>query len=114
MEKLQKLAVVLDGAHLEDITILDMRKHSPLYDFMVISTAKNDRIITGVLRELKDLTAEVEFDLKFIEGHHGGEWVLADFGDIIVHVFNEEMRVRYQLDKLWGDAKRIGISELLD
>jgi len=113
MEKIKKLVTALDSKHLEDIIILDMRKHSPLYDFMVISTAKNDRIITGALRELKDLTIEREFDLKFIEGHHGGEWVLADFGDIIVHVFNEEMRTRYQLDKLWGDAKRIDVSELL-
>ena len=113
MEKIKKLVTALDDKHLEDIITLDMRKHSPLYDFMVISTAKNERIITAVLRELKDLTVDPEFNLKFIEGHHGGEWVLADFGDIVVHVFNEEMRSRYQLDKLWGDASRLSTSELL-
>jgi len=113
MEKLQKLITALDAKHLEDMVVLDMRSKSPLYDYMVISTAKNERIITGVLRELKDLTAEVEFDLKFIEGHHGGEWMLADFKDVIVHVFNEETRLRYQLDKLWGDADRVDISAWL-
>jgi len=114
LNKLKKLVMALDSKHLEDIVALDMRNHSPLYDFMVISTAKNDRIIAGVLRELKDLDADPEFTLKYIEGHHGGEWVLADFGDIVVHVFNEEMRVRYNLEKLWGDADRVAMEKLLD
>jgi len=80
---------------------------------MVISTAKNDRIISGALRELKDLDAQPEFKLKYIEGHGGGEWVLADFGDIVVHVFNEEMRGKYHLEKLWGDANRVDLTEWL-
>lgn len=113
MEKLKKLIKALDDKHLEQIVALDMRSHSALYDFMVISTAKNDRIISGVLRELKDLDAEPEFTLKYIEGHNGGEWVLADFGDMVVHVFNEEMRERYNLEKLWRDAVRIDVEGLL-
>ena len=113
MEKLKKLISALDSKHLEQIVALDMRLHSALYDFMVISTAKNDRIISGVLRELKDLDAEPEFTLKYIEGHNGGEWVLADFGDMVVHVFNEEMRERYNLEKLWRDAVRIDTCGLL-
>jgi len=114
MEKLNKLITALDDKHLEDIATLDMRNHSPLYDFMVIGTAKNERIIDGVLRELKDLGAENEFTLKYIEGHNAGEWVLADFGDIIVHVFNEEMRTKYNLEKLWGDANRVNTAEILN
>ena len=113
MDKLKKLVKALDEKHLEQIVALDMRNHSALYDFMVISTAKNDRIISGVLRELKDLDAEPEFSLKYIEGHNGGEWVLADFGDMVVHVFNEEMRGRYNLEKLWGDADRVNVEGLL-
>ena len=113
LNKLKKLVKALDDKHLDEIVVLDMRSHSALYDFMVISTAKNDRIISGVLRELKDLNADPDFTLKYIEGHHGGEWVLADFGDIVVHVFNEEMRGRYNLEKLWGDAERIDVLGLL-
>ena len=113
MEKLKKLVAVLDATHVADIVVIDMRQSSPLYDFMVVTTARNERIIAAVLRELKDLGAEDEFTLKFIEGHTGGEWVLADFGDIIVHVFSEEMRTRYHLEKLWGDAQQIALSELL-
>ena len=114
MEKLKKLIVALDSKHLEDIIALDMRNHSPLYDFMVISTAKNERLIAGVLRELKDLGVQPEFKLRFIEGHNAGEWVLADFGDIIVHIFNEEMRTKYNLEKLWGDAERVDVLEFLN
>ena len=114
MEKLKKLIASLEAKHLEDIITLDMRNHTPLYDFMVISTAKNERIIAGVLRELKDLGAEPEFTLKYIEGHNAGEWVLADFGDIIVHVFNEEMRAKYNLEKLWKDTGQVTMEELLN
>ena len=114
MEKLKKLVLSLDSKHLEDIVVLDMRNHSAMYDIMVISTAKNARIISGALRELKDLDAEPEFDLKYIEGHNGGEWMVADFGDTVVHVFNEEMRARYNLEKVWRDAQRVAISEFLD
>lgn len=114
LDKLKKLVVALDSKHLEDIVVLDMKNHTSWYDFMVVTTAKNERIISGVLRELKDLDAEPEFNLKYIEGHHGGEWVLADFGDIIVHVFNAEMRVKYNLERLWRDADQVTVSELLD
>lgn len=114
MEKLKKLVVALDDKHLEDMVVLDMRNHSALYDFMVITTAKNERIISGVLRELKDVGAQPGFELKYIEGHHGAEWVLADFGDTVVHVFNEEMRAKYQLEKLWGDAPRLPLAEVLN
>jgi len=114
MDKLKKLVIALDDKHLEDIAVLNMKNHSPLYDFMVISTAKNERIVAGSLREIKDLATEPEFNLKYIEGHNTGDWVLADFGDVIVHVFNEEMRAKYNLEKLWGDAEKIDVSEFLN
>ena len=114
MEKFEKLITALADKHLEDIIALDMRNHTPLYDFMIIATAKNERIIAGVLRELKDLGAKPEFNLKYIEGHHTGEWVLADFGQMIVHVFNEETRIKYNLEKLWKDANQVAIGELIN
>ena len=113
LENLKKLIIALDSKHLEDILALDMRKHSSLYDFMVVSTAKNERIISGVMRELKDLDQLPDFKLKFIEGRNGGEWVLGDFGDTIVHVFNEEMRGHYNFEKLWKDADRLDVAEML-
>jgi len=114
MEKLKKLINALNDKHASDMVAINMQTHSPLYDFMVVTTAKNPRIISGILRELKDLGQEPEFDLKFIEGHTGGEWVLADFGDMVVHVFTEEMRLRYNLEKLWGDANRVDVEALID
>lgn len=113
LAKLTKLVKALDDKHLADIIALDMSTHSPLYDYMVITTAKNERIISGVLRELKDLGSEPGFNLKYIEGNNSGEWVLADFGDLVVHVFNEEMRGRYNLEKLWGDALSVDVEGML-
>jgi len=114
LEKLKKVIGALNDKHASDIVAINMATHSPLYDFMVITTARNPRIISGILTEVKNLGKEPGFDLKFVEGHTGGEWVLADFGDIVVHVFTEEMRLRYNLEKLWGDANRVDVEAMID
>ena len=113
MENLKHLIKALDEKHAEDIVILDMEKFSPLYDYMVITTAKNDRLADGIVRELKDLAQEKDFNLKQIEGQSHGQWVLADFGRIVVHVFTPETRVEYNLEKLWRDVPRIEAERLL-
>jgi len=113
MENLKKVVSALSEKHLDEIVALDMRTHSPMYDFTVITTAKNERIIAAVVRELKDLDGQDGLTLKAIEGRSEGEWMLADFGQIVVHVFTPETRGRYNLEKLWGDVERIDISEVI-
>ena len=113
MERLTKLVQALDSKHVTDLVVIDMRKHSPLYDFMIVSTAPNPRIISGVLTELKAISKEPNFELKFIEGHNSGEWVLADFKHVIVHVFTQEMRDKYNLERLWKDADRISTEGMI-
>jgi len=113
LENLKRLVKALDDKHAEEIMVLDMQKHSPIYDYMVITTAKNDRLAAGILRELKDMATETGLVLKRIEGANHGQWVLADFERIIVHVFTPETRMEYNLEKLWGDVPRIPIAGLL-
>ena len=113
MENLKHLVKALDEKHASDIVVLDMQKYSPLYDYMIITTAKNDRLASGILRELKDVAGKIDLNLKRIEGANHAQWVLADFERIVVHVFTPEMRLEYNLEKLWGDVPRINIEGLL-
>ena len=113
LENLAKFVKSLDEKHAEDIVVLDMQNHSPIYDYMVITTAKNDRLAQGIIRELKDLEGTTDLTLIHIEGAHHAEWVLADFGTIVVHVFTPETRLEYNLEKLWADVPRVNIEGML-
>ena len=113
LENLTTIVKALDAKHAEDIVVLDMQQFSPLYDYMVITTAKNDRLAAGILRELKDLEAETGLELKRIEGAHAAQWILADFGRVIVHVFTPETRLEYNLEKLWRDVPRLDVEGML-
>ena len=113
MEMLKTIVKALDAKHAEDIVVLDMKSHSPIYDYMVITTAKNDRLAAGIVREIKDVAQDHDYDLKRIEGVGKSEWVLADLGVVVVHMFTEEARMEYNLEKLWRDLPKVSVEELL-
>ena len=98
LENLTTIVKALDAKHAEDIVVLDMQQFSPIYDYMVITT---------------DLEAETGLELKRIEGAHAAQWILADFGRVIVHVFTPETRLEYNLEKLWRDVPRLDVEGML-
>ena len=97
-----------DDKKAEDIVILDVRGLSPVSDFFVICTANS----TPQLRAIRD-----EIDVKMKEdhnippwvtdGHFESQWLILDYGDVMVHIFMPEKREFYNLEKLWGDAPRV-------
>ena len=113
MENLKLIVKALDEKHASDIVVLDMQKYSPMYDYMIITTAKNDRLAAGIVKEIKDVADEHQLHLKRVEGTHHYQWVLADLSTVIVHVFTEETRLEYNLEKLWSDVPRLDVEELL-
>jgi ribosome-associated protein len=90
-----------------DIKVLDLRGLSNITDFFVIASGSN----SNQLRAMADMVEEKLFKaglrLHHSEGYSGGVWILLDFGNIIVHLFNKEERDFYSLDRVWGDAKEI-------
>ncbi|UCD59167.1 MAG: ribosome silencing factor [Candidatus Hydrogenedentota bacterium] len=102
----KKAARIADGKKGEEVLLLDLRKLSSVTDFFVMCGSKS---IIGV----KAIAEEILFRLKkegvsanHVEGLAEGTWVLADYGDVIVHVFLEQVRKYYDLESLWGDAPR--------
>jgi ribosome-associated protein len=91
----------------KDILVLDMRGITPLYDFFVIVTGTSRRQIHTVAEEIDAaLAAEGEKRLS-ISGYQASRWVIQDYGDIVVHIFDKEARAYYALEELWADAPRL-------
>ena len=110
-------AKIADDFRGSDTLVLDMTGVTPIFDYSVITTGSNRRQVLAIANELKvTLKAQASPPLG-VEGDESGRWVLQDFGDIVVHIFSEEARGVYDLERLWADAprvdwqSRVGLSE---
>ena len=91
----------------KDVIVLDMRGITPLYDFFVLLTGSSRRQIHTISEEIDAaLHARGEKRLS-IQGYQSGRWVVQDYGDIVVHVFDPDARSYYALEELWADAPHI-------
>jgi len=90
-----------------DIVVLDLRGLTPIYDFFVLATGTSRRL-THTLAEEIDAALRAEGDVRLgIEGYQASKWIVQDYGDLVVHVFDETTRGYYALEELWADAKRV-------
>lgn len=96
-----------------DVRILDLREVTTFADHFVICTGSSSRqtraIWDEIVHQIKEQAGEKAIN---VEGYENGEWVLGDFGDLIIHVFTDEKREFYQLERLWRDAKDILLPEV--
>jgi ribosome-associated protein len=90
-----------------DIVILDMRGITPLYDFLLLCTGASRRQIHTIAEEIDAAMRSAGEKRMSIEGYEAGKWVVQDYGDIVVHVFDPDTRTYYALEDLWADAARI-------
>ena len=93
-----------DSKQATDIIMLDLRNMSSVADYFVICSADNERLMRAVVKEIDDVLAKEGSPQARIEGSPETGWILLDYGDVIVHVFSEEQREFYKLDKLWQKA----------
>ncbi|CAK1222790.1 ribosome silencing factor [Fructobacillus evanidus] len=110
---LQTVVSAIDSKHGDRITALDMQKVSLLADYFVIASAGSSRQVQAIVREVKEEVQKAGGQVLNIEGYDRAEWVSLDLGDIIVHVFDEESRDFYHLDRLWFDAENVDLTNYL-
>jgi ribosome-associated protein len=91
----------------DDIILLDVRELSQVTDFIVIGTGSSERQMRAVLHHVEDLGAEQGFSAYRSSADERATWLLADFVDVVVHVFEPNTRAHYDLEMLWGDAPRL-------
>jgi ribosome-associated protein len=94
------------GAH--DVVILEVGDVLVVADEFVIASASNDRLVKAIVDDVERLVAEAGFSRPLrVEGVDDRHWVLIDYGDVVVHVFLDETREYYELERLWGDVPRL-------
>lgn len=93
--------------HCTDIAILDLKGVSPATDYFVIATGTSDRQMRTVADDVCEAGRKIGFNRFGRAGYEKGKWILIDFVDVVVHIFDKESRGFYDLELLWGDAKQI-------
>ena len=102
MKHEQQLLEVLENLKARDLVVLDVRSISSITDKMVIVTGSSNRQIKAMHDALIILSKQLEMPVIGVEGKESYEWVLVDFGDVIIHLMREEARKFYDLEKLWS------------
>ncbi|MGC4006486.1 MAG: ribosome silencing factor [Pirellulales bacterium] len=101
-------ARIADENRAKEIRILDLRSITSVFDFFVIATGSSVRQLHAIADDIEKAAAEQMGDKKMgLEGYTQGGWVLIDFGDVVVHLFDADARDYYALEDLWGQAPRI-------
>ena len=102
------VAAVAGEKQAEDVVALDMRSLVSYTDFLVVCTARNERLAKAIHEEVHQrLKQEYGLLPATVEGERAARWVLMDYLDCVFHVFVPELRERYRLDVLWGEAPRL-------
>ena len=102
----------LDDKKGEDIKVIDISNVSVLADYFIIANGSNASQVNALVDNVEEELAKAGFDAKQREGYGLGNWVLLDFGSIIVHVFDKENRLFYDLERIWRDGKYVNVEEL--
>lgn len=111
--KMAKVAyMALDEKKGEDIKIIDISGVSTLADYFVIANGNSITQVQALVENVQEKMHEAGFDMKRMEGSRGSTWVLMDFGDIVVDVFDKEDRLFYDLERMWSDGRQIAVDEL--
>jgi ribosome-associated protein len=95
----------------QDVTLLDLRNTPAFTDFFVLCSGLSQRQVKAIADAVEEALRQVKVRPAHIEGYDRADWVLMDYFTFIVHVFTPQTRAFYGLERLWGDAERIDVSE---
>ncbi|MCP3926062.1 MAG: ribosome silencing factor [Desulfobacterales bacterium] len=96
-----------------DIVVLDVQQLTSYTDYLIVATGTSTRQVSAIAEHIKKETSEIKIKPLSIEGLKEGQWVLMDYGDIIIHLFVEETRMFYDIEGLWADAENISIDSYI-
>ena len=94
-----------------DVVVLDLRNTSAFTDFFILCSGNSQRQVKAIADSVEETLRAAKVRPAHVEGYDRADWVLMDFFTFIVHVFTPQTRAFYALDRLWGDAERIEVSE---
>ena len=107
LEFANQVAVIADDNRAEDVVILDLRGISSVADFFVLATGTSDRQMRAIADQIEVHGRTVGQRPYGVSGYDSATWLLVDYVDVVIHLFDESRRKYYDLELLWGDAPRI-------
>ncbi|HIW69780.1 MAG TPA: ribosome silencing factor [Candidatus Limosilactobacillus merdipullorum] len=108
---LELVVKAADGRRAEDIVAMKVDQISPMADYFVVMTGGSNRQVQAITNAIVEMAHEHQIEIGSVEGKNAAQWVLVDLGDVVVHIFREETRHFYNLEKLWSDAPLVDLSE---
>lgn len=112
--EMTKLAVkVLDEKKAMDIKVIDIHEVSVLADYFIIASGSNQNQVQAMVDNVEEQLGKAGYEPKQIEGTKNSSWILMDYGDLIIHIFDEENRLFYDLERIWRDGKIMETNEFL-
>ena len=113
-KELVEIAVkALDSRRGRDIRVLHTEDQTTLADYFVICNGSSNTQVRALAEAVEFAMSQAGEEPHHIEGHQGGEWTLLDYSAVVIHVFTEQGREFYSLERLWSDAESVDISALL-
>lgn len=103
----------LDEKKGQDIKVIDIHKVSVIAEYFIIASGSNSNQVDAMVDNVQEMLGRAGFEPKQIEGTRNSSWILMDYGDVIVHVFDEENRLFYDLERIWRDGKILGMKEFI-
>ena len=114
-KKSRKMAILALNAmkeKKEDIRIIDIEKISTLADYFLIASGTNRNQVHAIADFVEEKLGRAGYEVQHTEGYESANWILLDYGDIIVHIFDRKNRLYYDLDRIWRDGMAISEDEL--
>lgn len=94
-----------------DIKVIDISSISIISDYFIIAGGNNDKQVQAMADEVYDMLAKDNIHPSHIEGYKNAKWVLMDYGNVVVHIFNQDDRAFYDLERIWSDGSYVSINQ---
>lgn len=95
-----------------DIKVIDIEHVSSIADYFIIASGNNVNQVQAMADEVQEQLGKAGCEPKQVEGYHGAAWILMDYGDLVIHIFDEENRKFYDLERIWRDGSLVDPDKL--
>ena len=95
-----------------DINVIDIEKVSILADYFIIASGTNRNQVQAMADNAEEILGRAGYEPRQIEGYQNANWILMDYGDLVIHIFDEENRLFYDLERIWRDGQSLSITDL--